>query len=239
MFVGYGRGLTAFYTSVVLHKPRAIPRLLALVPRALRDLASPSGDRLGDLGDDFPRQLIRANLRGMLQGPVMYLRARVRARQLRRGTAQQRPAPRSGAGRDGVRDISLAGDPSRTLTTARLGIGGSALASALALAQIGHGSSLVGILAIALFGLGPAVTCWLDTGDNAAQLALTVALSLAAFALCSAVLVWLAFWHPMLLVLLSVPTVVSCALRLRRPSSDRPRAAASPEARDAIGWPFL
>ena len=234
VFVGYGRGLTAFYTSVVLRQPRAIPRLLRLVPRALRDLASPSGDRLGELDDDFPRELIRANLRGMVQGPVMYLRARVRARRLRRGAAQHR---------DGAPTV----DRSRTLTTARLGIGGPALASALALAQLGRGSSLVGMLVIALFGLGPAATCWLDTGDNAAQIALTIALSLAAFALGSAVLVWLAFWHPILLVLLSVPTVVSCALRLRQPSHDPPRAVmsregpetvASREDADAVAWPY-
>ena len=249
VFVGYGRGLTAFYTSIVLRRPRAIPRLVRLIPRALRDLTSSSGDRLGELEDDFPRELIRANLRGMLQGPVMYVRARVRARRLRRGTGADRSQSASAAAQDGTgaHDLVPTVERSRTLTTARLGVGVPALASAVALAQVGSGPSVIAMVVVALFGLGPAATCWLDTGDGAAQLALTVALSLAAFSLCAAVLVWLAFWHPMLLVLLSVPTVFSCALRLRRAHHDAPGAVAGhapPEAvasRDvprAAAWPF-
>jgi glycosyltransferase involved in cell wall biosynthesis len=87
LFYGYGCGLTAFYTSVVLRHPRALPHLLRLSGRALYDLTSRNGQRLGKVEEGFPRDLIRANLRGMLEGPLMYARARRRARRLRLGGA--------------------------------------------------------------------------------------------------------------------------------------------------------
>ena len=76
VFTGYGRGLTAFYTSVLMRHPLALTHLLGLSGRALRDLFSSGGSRKDRLEDDFPRELIRANLRGMLEGPLFYLRAR-------------------------------------------------------------------------------------------------------------------------------------------------------------------
>ena len=87
VFVGYGRGLTAFYTSVLMRHPLASLHLAGLSGRALRDLFSSKGARLGKVEDNFPRELIRANLRGMAEGPVMYARARRRARRLRRSAA--------------------------------------------------------------------------------------------------------------------------------------------------------
>jgi glycosyltransferase involved in cell wall biosynthesis len=85
VFTGYGRGLTAFYTSVLMRHPLAVGHLARLSGRALYDLFSSDGRRLGKVESTFPRELIRANLRGMLEGPVMYGRARRRARQLRPG----------------------------------------------------------------------------------------------------------------------------------------------------------
>ncbi len=70
---GYGTGLTAAYTSLVLHEPRRLLQLLALAPRAARDVLGGAGPRVATLGDDFPRELLRANLRGMLAGPFAYL----------------------------------------------------------------------------------------------------------------------------------------------------------------------
>jgi glycosyltransferase involved in cell wall biosynthesis len=84
VFVGYGRGLTAFYTSVLIRHPIAVAHLARLSGRALYDLFSKKGARLQKVEDDFPRELIRANLRGMVEGPIMYGRARLRARRLRR-----------------------------------------------------------------------------------------------------------------------------------------------------------
>ncbi|MDG4767415.1 glycosyltransferase family A protein [Solwaraspora sp. WMMD406] len=81
--VGYGTGLTAAYTSLLLREPRLLGPLLRLVPTALRDILG-DGDRLAGLRDDFPRDLIGANRRGLLTGPIAYLRSRLADRRLRR-----------------------------------------------------------------------------------------------------------------------------------------------------------
>jgi hypothetical protein len=47
----------------------------------VRDQVSRRGRRLGDL-DDFPRELLRANRVGLLQGAFMYPGARLHARRL-------------------------------------------------------------------------------------------------------------------------------------------------------------
>jgi glycosyltransferase involved in cell wall biosynthesis len=82
LLLGYGRGLGAYYTSMLLHRPACALQLAQLVPRALRDRFSPDGQRLQDLAE-FPDALLRANHVGLLQGPFAYLRARVEARRLR------------------------------------------------------------------------------------------------------------------------------------------------------------
>ncbi|WJK34793.1 glycosyltransferase family A protein [Solwaraspora sp. WMMA2065] len=83
--VGYGTGLTAAYTSLLLREPRLLGPLLRLAPTALRDtFGGGDGQRLAGLRDDFPRELVGANRRGLLAGPVAYLRSRMAARRLRR-----------------------------------------------------------------------------------------------------------------------------------------------------------
>jgi glycosyltransferase involved in cell wall biosynthesis len=74
---GYGSGLTAFYTASVLARPSTMVDLIRLAPRALRDLYSCDGPRLATLEDDFPRDLLAENRRGLLAGPWLYLRGRV------------------------------------------------------------------------------------------------------------------------------------------------------------------
>jgi glycosyltransferase involved in cell wall biosynthesis len=77
--VGYGSGLTAVYTSLLMRRPGLIWDLLKLVPGALRDLTGKDSPRVATLQDDFPRELLTANRRGMLAGPGAYLRGRRRA----------------------------------------------------------------------------------------------------------------------------------------------------------------
>ena len=84
LLVGHGRGLGAFYTSMLVREPSCVTELLALAPQALRDQFSPSGRRLGRLDEGFPRELLWANRVGLLQGPFVYASARVQARRLRR-----------------------------------------------------------------------------------------------------------------------------------------------------------
>lgn len=73
---GYGSGLTAFYTSLILDDPRVIWPLLRLSRQAIRDLTSDSSLRVSGLEDDFPAELLAANRKGMLSGPLRYLRQR-------------------------------------------------------------------------------------------------------------------------------------------------------------------
>ncbi|WKU07181.1 glycosyltransferase family 2 protein [Micromonospora sp. HUAS LYJ1] len=85
--VGYGTGLTAAYTGLVLTDPATLLPLLRLAPTALRDLHRPEGPRLAGIGTEFPRELLAANRRGMLRGPAAYLRGRRRARRPQQVTA--------------------------------------------------------------------------------------------------------------------------------------------------------
>jgi glycosyltransferase involved in cell wall biosynthesis len=86
--VGYGAGLTAAYTSLLLHRPGLLWPLLRLAPGALRDLTGNDSLRVATLQDDFPRELLKANRRGMLAGPRAYLKGRRAARAKLRGDAR-------------------------------------------------------------------------------------------------------------------------------------------------------
>ncbi|MFD9025420.1 glycosyltransferase [Streptomyces parvulus] len=89
---GYGAGLTAYLTAILVNRPALLPAFLARVPgglahargltavRATGDGAAP-GARAVPGGHDsrthpWPRRLARLQRRGMLYGPVGYLRAR-------------------------------------------------------------------------------------------------------------------------------------------------------------------
>lgn len=102
-----------------------------------------------------------------------------------------------------------------TRATAWTGIAASIASVALLLVP-GHGAELAGALLLASVPAGAAVMCWIDSGDGVAQAGLTLVLSLAVTAIFSAVLIWLAAWHPRALFALPVVSVVSCAARLLR-----------------------
>ncbi|RFU22385.1 glycosyltransferase [Geodermatophilus marinus] len=110
---GYGTGLTAFYTSLVVDSPRVLLPLAALAGRAVRDMTSSSSLRVSGLATDFPTELLSANRAGMLRGPAAYLRQRRRDRRAGDG-APQRPAA-SGWRPTKVVHWDLDGDPDRTL----------------------------------------------------------------------------------------------------------------------------
>lgn len=73
---GYGLGLTAYYTSLVIDKPSLLFPLLKLAPRALKEFRDPQGTRLAKIGPEFPDGLLRVHRRGLLKGPFQYVRAR-------------------------------------------------------------------------------------------------------------------------------------------------------------------
>jgi glycosyltransferase involved in cell wall biosynthesis len=89
--VGYGTGLTAAYTSLVLSDPRVILPLLRLIPTALREVLGCKGLRAGGLPEGFPQELLTANRSGMVRGPWLYLRGRWAHRRASRARRQARP----------------------------------------------------------------------------------------------------------------------------------------------------
>ncbi|NGN69814.1 glycosyltransferase [Streptomyces sp. A7024] len=80
----YGAGVTAYLTAVIARRPALLPRLLRRVPGGLRHARTLTGERTEradpTTNDPWPRRLARTERRGMLYGPVGYLRARRRMR---------------------------------------------------------------------------------------------------------------------------------------------------------------
>jgi GT2 family glycosyltransferase len=83
---GYGAGLTAYLTAVLVNRPALLPAFLARLPRGLSHARALTAvrktDGCGTPGahdartHPWPRRLSRLQRRGMLYGPVGYLRAR-------------------------------------------------------------------------------------------------------------------------------------------------------------------
>lgn len=81
---GYGVGLTAFYTSLLLSRPRCAGELIRLTPNFLQEAFGPGSLRSGQLPRDFPSDLRWANRHGLVVGLVRYLVAKLVARHRRR-----------------------------------------------------------------------------------------------------------------------------------------------------------
>ena len=79
---GYGRGLTSFYISTILRRPHSVVGLLRLSSQAAKDQFSSRSQRRTVLSSEFPRDLLRANRIGLLQGPFAYAVARWQAHRL-------------------------------------------------------------------------------------------------------------------------------------------------------------
>ncbi len=93
---GYGVGLSACLSKVLLEHPRLLPELLRKLPRGLVYALSPSSAKNEGKPADYPARLTRLELRGMAYGPIAYARSRIRGRRsVRRGRAP-RPTPGEG-----------------------------------------------------------------------------------------------------------------------------------------------
>ena len=79
---GYGIGLTAYYTALVLEDPHLLLRLVRLISPALHDLRDPESVRNATVQRDFPEEVLRGQRRGMLRGPGAYLRSRLAQRRI-------------------------------------------------------------------------------------------------------------------------------------------------------------
>ncbi|MEU9626789.1 glycosyltransferase [Streptomyces luteogriseus] len=74
---GYGAGLGAYLTGALMNEPRMIPALLRRLPRGVR-YALARTHRAAEADATRTRRLARLELRGLLYGPVGYLRSRRR-----------------------------------------------------------------------------------------------------------------------------------------------------------------
>jgi O-antigen biosynthesis protein len=81
---GYGVGLTAYLTSCLFDDPKRLVELVSKVPQGLAYALGPGSPKNRRKPDGFPRQLSRLELRGMVYGPVAYVRSRKLARKLMR-----------------------------------------------------------------------------------------------------------------------------------------------------------
>ncbi|MFT4215667.1 MAG: glycosyltransferase [Micropruina sp.] len=77
---GYGVGLTAALTKLLLTQPRHLIGFAARIPAAAHMLFAADSKKNAALPSDFPADLLRAEKLGMLLGPLRYLRSRGGAR---------------------------------------------------------------------------------------------------------------------------------------------------------------
>ena len=89
---GYGVGLGAYLTSVLLTHPKVIGQALHRAPSGLRYAFHPDSPRNARVGDDWPRQLIWTERRGIIFGPLAYGVSRWRSRGARRPDTARPPA---------------------------------------------------------------------------------------------------------------------------------------------------
>jgi glycosyltransferase involved in cell wall biosynthesis len=81
-FYGFSAGLSALYASTIRHRPSAVFEILRLVPYAWRDMRGKNDRnvRSGHLPDDFPVELRKVWVRGLLAGAPMYVYEALRNR---------------------------------------------------------------------------------------------------------------------------------------------------------------
>jgi GT2 family glycosyltransferase len=77
---GYGVGLTAYLTSTLVNNPKRILDFLLRVPFGIAYALNPQSPKNKNKQTDYPSELTRLERRGMLFGPVAYLRSRWQSR---------------------------------------------------------------------------------------------------------------------------------------------------------------
>lgn len=74
----YGVGLTAYMTKTVIYRPAVLLRILRRVPIGVRFALDPNSSKNENKRSGYPADLTKLELRGMLYGPVAYVRSRRR-----------------------------------------------------------------------------------------------------------------------------------------------------------------
>jgi GT2 family glycosyltransferase len=80
---GYGAGLTAMFTALVVSEPHHIVKMIQRLPGAVRLLTKPRDERSPSTHASYPKSTYAYHLLGMAYGPIAYARSVVRARRER------------------------------------------------------------------------------------------------------------------------------------------------------------
>lgn len=91
----YGAGLTAYLTKTVWDRPSRLLDFAAGLPDALRHAFHPGSAKNSKKGGDYPPELTRLEWRGMLYGPLAYLRSRRHLAAVRASFGQPRPGQKN------------------------------------------------------------------------------------------------------------------------------------------------
>ena len=84
---GYGVGLTAYLTSTLLNKPGSILNFTLKIPPGIKYALSSESAKNNKKSVSYPRELTSLERKGMLYGPMAYLRSRWRVRDLKQPLA--------------------------------------------------------------------------------------------------------------------------------------------------------
>lgn len=77
---GYGTGLTALFTDLIMEDPRHLVNIVRRIPRGLRMLLSPEDRRSPSTLTSYPRHTQFVQLLGMAYGPVAFFRSSLQLR---------------------------------------------------------------------------------------------------------------------------------------------------------------
>jgi hypothetical protein len=76
---GYGTGLTAMFTALIVRDPRHIGALIRRIPGGFRLLNKPRSERSASLSPSYPRRAYFYHLLGLMYGPFAYVRSVMRS----------------------------------------------------------------------------------------------------------------------------------------------------------------
>ena len=77
---GYGTGLTAMYTAMIVRDPRHLMAMIRRVPGGLRLLTRSREQRSPSSTPSYPRRTLAYQVLGMAYGPLAYARSVARTR---------------------------------------------------------------------------------------------------------------------------------------------------------------
>ncbi|HXR66330.1 MAG TPA: hypothetical protein VN729_10420, partial [Ktedonobacteraceae bacterium] len=80
----YGVGIVACVLRNVLHTPRLLPSFLLKLPYGLYFTLGSHSSKNSKKSSNYPKELTKIELKGMLYGPLAYLKSRWKVRHVRR-----------------------------------------------------------------------------------------------------------------------------------------------------------